>query len=295
MIEVANLSHAYGTKRVLDGISFTVAPGEVVGFLGPNGAGKSTTIKLLLGILAPTGGTVRVAGLDPAVDGVAVKTLTGYVPESGALYDTFTPREYLTMVGRLRGVPDDVALARARRTLDAFDLDGKLDARMTGFSKGMKQKVVIAASLLHDPRVLLLDEPLNGLDANSTIVVKDVVRGLASRGTTVLYSSHLMDVVERVSERVLILDGGRIVADGRLDDLKARAGDGTLEALFRRLTAGDVGRERAAGVLDALGPPRAPVPPPSPSPTTPPPTTPPPTAPPPIAPPPIAPPAEPGA
>ena len=253
MIEVANLSHAYGAKRVLDGVTFVVAPGEVVGFLGPNGAGKSTTLKLLLGILAPTGGTVRVAGLDPAVEGVAVKALTGYVPESGALYETFTPREYLTMVGRLRGLTDAQVRDRGTEALGAFDLGDKLDTKMTGFSKGMKQKVVFVAAILHDPQVLLLDEPLNGLDANSTIVVKDVVRGLAARGTTVLYSSHLMDVVERVSERVLILDGGRIVADGRLDDLKARAGDGTLEALFRRLTAGDVGAERATHVMRALG------------------------------------------
>lgn len=266
MIEVEQLTHAYGAKVVLRGISFKVAPGEVVGFLGPNGAGKSTTLKLLLGILAPSGGTVRVGGHVPSAAGLAVKAMTGYVPESGALYETFTPREYLTMVGRLRGLTDRQVRDRATEALGAFDLGDKLDTRMTGFSKGMKQKVVFVAAILHDPRLLLLDEPLNGLDASSTIVVKDVVRGLAARGTTVLYSSHLMDVVERVSERVLILDGGRLVADGRLDELKARAGDGTLEALFHRLTAGDIGADRAAHVLRALhgrdaGAPVAPPPP----------------------------------
>ena len=266
MIEVEQLTHAYGPKVVLRGISFKVAAGEVVGFLGPNGAGKSTTLKLLLGILAPSGGSVRVGGLIPSAAGLAVKAMTGYVPESGALYETFTPREYLTMVGRLRGLTDRQVRDRATEALAALDLGDKLDTRMTGFSKGMKQKVVFVAAILHDPRLLLLDEPLNGLDANSTIVVKDVVRGLAARGTTVLYSSHLMDVVERVSERVLILDGGRLVADGRLDELKARAGDGTLEALFHRLTAGDIGADRAAHVLRALhgrdgGAPAAPPPP----------------------------------
>jgi lipopolysaccharide export system ATP-binding protein len=134
VIEVANLSHAYGAKRVLDGVTFVVAPGEVVGFLGPNGAGKSTTLKLLLGILAPTGGTVRVAGLDPAVEGVAVKALTGYVPESGALYETFTPREYLTMVGRLRGLTDAQVRDRGTEALGAFDL-GDSSTQMTGFSR----------------------------------------------------------------------------------------------------------------------------------------------------------------
>lgn len=262
MIEVDGLTHAYGSRRVLDGVSFRVAAGEVVGFLGANGAGKTTTLRVLLGMLAPTSGAVRVAGLDPTTDGLRVKALTGYVPESGALYEAFTPREYLLMVGRLRGLDDAVTERRGAAALEALDVAAKLDTPMTGFSKGMKQKVLLASAVLHDPRVLLLDEPLNGLDARSTWVVKEIVRGLAARGTTVLYSSHLLDVVERVSERVLILDGGRIVADGPLGELKARGGDASLEALFRRLTATEDGAARAATLLEALGPARPPAPPP---------------------------------
>jgi ABC-2 type transport system ATP-binding protein len=252
MIEVENLRHLYGEKAVLEGVSFRVGPGEIVGYLGPNGAGKTTTIRLLLGMLRPTSGTVRVMGLDPAAEPERVRSAVGYVPESGALYETFTPLEYLTLVGRLQHLPEATTAARAGELLGAFGLAAQSGARMTSFSKGMKQKVVIAASLIHAPRVLFLDEPLNGLDAGATITVKEVVRGLAARGTTVFYSSHLMDVVERVSDRVIILDRGRLVADGPVAALRSRSGDATLEALFQRLTAGAGVDDRAGRILDAL-------------------------------------------
>jgi ABC-2 type transport system ATP-binding protein len=249
---VENLHHAYD-KPVLDGVSFRVGKGEIVGYLGPNGAGKSTTIKILLGMLAPQVGTVRVLGLDPVRDPMGVRTAVGYVPESGALYETLSPREYLTVVGRLRGLEADVVESRCATFLDAFGLLPQRDQRMTSFSKGMKQKVVIIASLLHDPKVLFLDEPLNGLDANATLVLKDVIKGLASRGTTVFYSSHLMDVVERISDRVVILDHGHVVADGSFATLRAGAGDASLEALFARLTAPSESEANAGRILDALG------------------------------------------
>jgi len=258
MIEVEDLRHAYGGKSVLEGVSFQVGRGEVVGYLGPNGAGKSTTIRILMGMLVPSSGRVRVLGLEPASSPREVKALVGYVPESGALYESLSPREYLAVVGRLRGLDGDVIEQRGARFLDSLGLDGQRDARMTGFSKGMKQKVVVAAALLHDPKVLFLDEPLNGLDSNTTVTVKEVIRGLSERGTTVFYSSHLMDVVERVSDRVIILDHGRVVADGSAAALRAGTGDATLEALFSRLTAGEEIHDRAVGILGALGPvPRA--------------------------------------
>lgn len=255
-VVVEGLVHAY-EKPVLEGVSFRVRRGEIVGYLGPNGAGKSTTIKILLGMLAPHAGAVRVLGTDPVADPMRVRAAVGYVPESGALYETLTPREYLTLVGRLRRLPRELVEARLATLLEAFGLVAQRDARMTTFSKGMKQKVVIAAALLHDPQVLFLDEPLNGLDANATLVVKDVVRGLAAKGTTVFYSSHLMDVVERVSDRVLILDHGRIVADGSFAALKAGSGDASLEALFARLTAPAEGEAMAGKILRSLegGPP----------------------------------------
>ena len=248
---VENLHHAYD-KPVLDGVSFQVAKGEIVGYLGPNGAGKSTTIKILLGMLAPQMGTVRVLGLDPVRDPMGVRTAVGYVPESGALYETLSPREYLTVVGRLRGLDAGVVASRCDTFLDAFGLLPARDQRMTSFSKGMKQKVVIVAALLHDPKVLFLDEPLNGLDANATLVLKDVIKGLAAKGTTVFYSSHLMDVVERISDRVVILDHGRVVADGSFATLRAGAGDASLEALFARLTAPSESEANAGRILNAL-------------------------------------------
>ncbi len=255
MIEVEGLRHAYREKVVLDGVSFRVGDGEVVGYLGPNGAGKTTTLRILLGMLRPRSGTVRVCGLDPLAEPERVRALVGYVPESGAVYETLTPVEHLALVGRLHGLPEDVIESRTSEILDAFGLSGPSSQRMGAFSKGMKQKVVIAAALLHSPRVLLLDEPLNGLDANATVTVKEVIRGLSARGTTVLYSSHLMDVVERVSDRVIILDQGRVVADGSFAALRAGSGDATLEALFQRLTAGDEVREQAARILGAVEPP----------------------------------------
>jgi ABC-2 type transport system ATP-binding protein len=252
-IEVEDLRHAFG-RPVLEGITFSIQPGQVVGYLGPNGAGKSTTIKVLTGMLAPDGGRVRVLGRDPQKEPLEVRARIGYVPESGALFETLTPDEYLGVVGRLHGLADAVVADRVDRMLSAFDLRGRRRSRMTSFSKGMKQKVAIASALLHDPEIVFLDEPLNGLDANATVVVKEVVRGLAARGRTVFYSSHLLDVVERVCDRVLILDHGRIVADGSAADLRASAGDASLEAVFSRLTAGDEVRERARELLDALGP-----------------------------------------
>ena len=251
MIDVRDLSHAY-QKPVLEGVSFHLSAGEVVGYLGPNGAGKTTTIKILCGILEPDAGTVRVAGLDPIAEPLEVRRRIGYVPESGALYEALTPMEYLTLLGRLHGMSQERIESRALAFLESFGIADSRGERMTTFSKGMKQKVVISAALLHDPEVIFLDEPLNGLDANATLTVKEIVRGLAERGRTILYSSHLMDVVERISDRVVILDGGRVIADGSAEELRNRSGDASLEGLFNRLTTSDDERQQAAAFLDAL-------------------------------------------
>ena len=252
MIVVEDLYHAF-SKPVLEGISFRVEPGEVVGYLGPNGAGKTTTLRILCGMLKPHSGRVEVAGFNPATNPLDVRALIGYVPESGALYETLSPLEYLALIGRLYGLEKDVLRKRSLALLEAFGIADNRESQMTTFSKGMKQKVVIAAALIHDPQILFLDEPLNGLDANATLTVKDVVRGLAARGRTVLYSSHLMDVVERVSDRVIILDGGKVVADGNASELSTLSGDDSLEGLFSRLPAADEERHRADEILAALG------------------------------------------
>ncbi len=251
-IEVEGLSFAFPAKRVLEDVTFSVGEGEVVGYLGPNGAGKTTTLKILLGLLRPEVGRILVAGLDPRLDPVLVRGLVGYVPESGALYETLTPVEHLTLVGRLHGLDPALLDVRIDELLESFGLRSVASRRMGGFSKGMKQKVVIASALLHAPRVLFLDEPLNGLDANATVTVKEVIRGLAAGGTSVVYSSHLMDVVERVSDRVIIIDHGRVVADGQIAALRTRSGDATLEALFQRLTVGEQTHAQAARILGAV-------------------------------------------
>lgn len=251
MIVVKDLHHAFA-KPVLEGISFSVEPGEVVGYLGPNGAGKTTTLRILCGMLKAHSGQVEVAGFDPATDPLEVRSRIGYVPESGALYETLTPLEYLALIGRLYGLEKSLLRRRSRDLLEAFGLAGNRESQMTTFSKGMKQKVVIAAALIHDPQVLFLDEPLNGLDANATLTVKEVVRGLAARGRAVLYSSHLMDVVERVSDRVIILDQGKVVADGSASELSALSGDDSLEGFFSRLTSAEEERHRAEEILATL-------------------------------------------
>ena len=251
MIHVKDLSHAFA-KPVLSSVSFDIRPGEVVGYLGPNGAGKTTTLRILCGMIEPRAGVVRVAGFDPSTDALEVRARIGYVPESGAVYETLTPREYFALVGRLHGLPNALIETRGDAFLTAFGIAGSADDRMSTFSKGMKQKVVISAALLHDPEVIFLDEPLNGLDANATLTVKEIVRGLAARGRSILYSSHLMDVVERISDRVIILDGGRVIADGSAAELRARSGDASLEGLFSRLTTDESERELAKGFLAAL-------------------------------------------
>lgn len=234
-IEVADLTRAFGDKEVLRGVSFRVLPGEICGYLGPNGAGKTTTVKILCGLLRPDGGSVRIAGFDPRQAPLETKRRIGYLPESGALFDVLTPREYLTFVGRLYGLNGRDLESRIDGFLRAFHLEAHAGQNLLSASRGMKQKVALAAALLHDPPVLLLDEPLTGLDANSALIVKELLRRLAKRGKAILFCSHVLEVVERLCDRVVILDSGRVVADGAMKDIRAQAGAG-LEDFFRRLT-----------------------------------------------------------
>ncbi len=234
---VRNLQKRYGDKMVLQGIDLAVGRGEVLGYIGPNGAGKTTTVKILTGMLGGFDGSARVCGLDVAADPLAVKRRIGYVPEAGALYEALTPMEFLSLCGRLFGLPDDALRHKSIELLRLFELDGQRDERMTTFSKGMKQKVLITAGLIHNPEVIFLDEPLSGLDANSTVVVKELIRRLSAAGRTVFYCSHMMDVVERVCDRIVIIDQGRIVADGTFESLQAGRQDASLERIFTQLTS----------------------------------------------------------
>ena len=249
VVAVDGLTFSYGSGEVLHGISFAVRPGEVVGLLGPNGAGKSTTIKILTGILAPGGGSVRVAGCAMPAEAADAKKRIGYVPEAAGLFESLTGQEFLELVGRLQEPVDARLQARIDRFLEQFGLAEDRVASLDTYSKGMRQKVLVSAALLHNPDVVLLDEPLSGLDVNAGIMVRDLIAALAADGKAILYSSHVLDVVERVCDRALIIHRGRLIADGSLEALTASAERGSLEDVFRQLTDTE---GAAAGVADII-------------------------------------------
>lgn len=236
-IELRGLRKRYAQRTVLDGIDLAVPAGAIQGYIGKNGAGKTTTVKVLIGALTDFEGEVRVAGLDPRAEPAALKRRIGYVPEHAALFEVLTVSETLLFVGRLHGLEDDLVRRRADPLLEAFELSSRLAARVSTLSKGMRQKVLLAAALLHDPDVLFLDEPLSGLDVNAAILVKELLRHLADSGRTVFYCSHVMDVVERLCDRIAILDGGRIAVEGSFEDLRDARGEATLERIFASLTS----------------------------------------------------------
>jgi ABC-2 type transport system ATP-binding protein len=239
MIRLAKLAKSYGAQPAVAGLDLEIPTGQLVGLLGPNGAGKSTTIKMLTGMLAPTSGTAEVEGFDINRDPLEVKRVVGYVPESGALFEALTADEYLRFVASLYHIPEDEARIRIARFAAFFDLDAATlaDKPLSAYSKGMRQKVVITSALLHNPRVVFFDEPLNGLDANAALSFKTLITSLARDGKTIVYCSHILDVVERVCERVVIIHEGRLVADGTAAELREQAGEPTLERVFNKLTA----------------------------------------------------------
>lgn len=233
MLELSELSKRYGDKVSLDGVSLTVPPGQVYGYVGPNGAGKSTTARILSGLIRPTSGEAKIAGHSVVTDGLAARAHLGYLPESGAIFEKLTPREYLTSVGDLYRLAPAQITQRTEQLLSLFALADRLDERMDTFSKGMKQKIAWCAALLHEPAVLLLDEPLNGLDAEAVRIVKDLLRDYAQKGHTVFYTSHLLDIVEKVCDRVGVLYRGRLIAEGPPLELCA-PGENLEAALVRR-------------------------------------------------------------
>lgn len=225
IIRIKNLYKSYGTKHVLKDINLEVFPGEVIGYIGPNGAGKSTTVKVLCGLLTDYDGEVTIKGYDVKQQTLEVKKRIGYVPELAELYDVLTPMEYLQFTGALYGMDEEVCKERINRMMAAFDLSANIDQRMDSFSKGMRQKVLLASGLLHNPDIIILDEPLSGLDANSVIIIKELISKLAKEGKTIFYCSHMMDVVERVSNRIVLIDEGRIIANGTIEELRNQHGD----------------------------------------------------------------------
>ena len=252
VVAVDGLTFSYGMGRVLHGISFALGAGEVVGLLGPNGAGKSTTIKILTGVLPPGGGSVRVAGHALPDEAVEAKRRIGYVPEAAALFESLTGQEFLELMGRLQDVPEERLQFRIGRFLEQFGLTDDRLRPLDGYSKGMRQKVLLSAALLHNPDVVLLDEPLSGLDVNAGLMVRDLVAALAAEGKTILYSSHVLDVVERVCDRAMIIHEGRLIADGSLEALKASTERGSLEDVFRQLTRTEGTMSGVSGIIEGL-------------------------------------------
>lgn len=253
MIEVANLRFSYESVEALRGISFRVRPGEICGYLGPNGAGKSTTVKSLVGILRPTSGTMQIGGHDVVQSPLEAKREVGYVPDNAAAFSLLTIREYLELVGDLYEVPGEMLRERLAKLVTHFGLEPCADRRIDTLSKGQRQKTALAAALVHDPRVLILDEPLTGLDANAACLVKDLLVGMAAQGRTVLFCSHVLDVVERICHRVIVLNQGAIVADAPTRDLVQLSKAKNLEGVFRELTMRDED-DNARQLLAALGP-----------------------------------------
>lgn len=236
VLSIRDLRMKFNQRYVLNGIDLDVREGEMIGYIGPNGAGKSTTVKILLGLTKGYMGTVRVFGEDIDAGSYEYKRRIGYVPEVAELYDQLTASEYLTFTGELYGLSADDADSKARQLMECFELEKVYHSRIATFSKGMRQKVLLISSLLHDPDLLFLDEPLSGLDANSVMVVKEILALLSAQGKTIFYSSHIMDVVEKISSRIILLADGRIAADGTFQELQQQSSEGTLEEVFNQLT-----------------------------------------------------------
>lgn len=236
IIRINNLRKAYYNKVVLYNINLEVTPGQIIGYIGPNGAGKSTTLRILAGLDNRFDGEVNVLGFDVKKDPLEVKRRIGYIPEAADLYEVLTPLEYYELVAGLQQLPIDIALKRAGKLEKLLQLSYTKNQRIDTFSKGMKQKTLLISGLLHDPELIFLDEPLAGLDATSVIRVKELLAQLIKRGKTIFYSSHIMDVVEKISDRIVLLNNGRIAANGTFEEINRQKQSGSLESLFTELT-----------------------------------------------------------
>lgn len=239
LIETDQLTKRFGDKLAVDQVSFSVYAGEIFGFLGPNGAGKTTTIKMIAGLLKPTSGTVKVAGFDVQAEPLKAKAANGFVPDNPNLYPKLSGRELLRFVGDLYSVPGAQIERRSEELLRLFDLAGAADDPIDSYSHGMQQKTALAAALVHDPRVLVLDEPTVGLDPKSARLIKDILRQLAERGAAVFLSTHILEIAERMCDRIGIISQGRLIAIGTMGELRsASTGQDSLEDIFLSLTGG---------------------------------------------------------
>lgn len=242
MIELTELTKRYGETLAVDSLNLTVPDGEIFGFLGPNGAGKTTTIRMMMGLLQPSSGRIVLGGADLAAEPLAAKAMCGFVPDRPHVYEKLTGAEYLDFTAQLYSLPDSIRNARRDRFLELFDLGAWGDELIEGYSHGMKQRLVMASALMHQPRLLIVDEPTVGMDPRGARLLKRIFRDTAARGATVFMSTHSLEVAEELCDRVGIILHGKLVALGTVDELREQADhapDSSLEAVFLRLTGGE--------------------------------------------------------
>ena len=252
MLELRNLTKRYNRVPAVDNLDITLEPGEVYGYLGPNGSGKTTTARMLTGLLEPSQGHIFYQGRDIREDLVGYRKHLGYVPEEPLLYPYMSGMEYLQLVGRLRSIPQAVLDRKAERLFDLFSLRGRRHSPISAYSKGMKQKVLVCAALMHDPDILIFDEPLSGLDVTSVLILRSVVHTLASEGKIILYSSHILEVVEKVCSRVIILHKGRVVANENVSRLRELMHLPSLEDVFSQLVLEEDTEQVAKEIVETI-------------------------------------------
>ncbi len=254
MIKLDHVTKSYGPKTAVKDLTLEIAAGELFAFLGPNGAGKTTTIKMMVGLLLPTSGRVLIGGHDLRTDGERARRLLSYVPDQPFLYEKLTGREFLQFIADMYEIPDDEARRRIDEVIDLFNLADFVDDLTERYSHGMRQRTVFASALVHQPKVLIVDEPTVGLDPRSVRILKDLLRKQADEGTTVFLSSHSLDVVEELADRIAIVDHGRLISCGTLQQLRSHAAsDGSLEDVFLRLTEADTAASTTAPATDGKG------------------------------------------
>lgn len=252
MLEVRQLTKRYSGVLAVDRVSFTIQPGEILGYLGPNGAGKSTTVKMIIGLIEPNAGHVLFHGRDIRENLKSFQHSIGYVPEEAHLYPHLSGREYLQLAGRLRGMPQTILEPKIDELLRIFGLWEDRHSALRAYSKGMRQKVLLSAALIHDPELLILDEPFSGLDVSTALVLRSLIKALGQRRKMVLYSSHVLEVVEKVCDRVLILRKGQVVAHDSVARLREMMAESSLEGVFSQLTQPEDTEAMAQRILDAV-------------------------------------------